>query len=297
MKHTHTQKCSVQGYTNTNTIPRGRKVDHMKNTFRNSILLLLVLVLVLAAVPAGAVRIWRCEKDNTVNCTLACTKCGNVKFGLVQFGHYPQTTEGNDNTPIEWQILDVQDGKVLLISKYGLDAKPYHEDWTNITWENCTLRTWLNGEFLNKAFTPKEQANILLTNVDNSKSQGYSEWDTDGGNNTQDRVFLLSYAEANKYFGVNHYSVDKPKGYPNKDSRVKPTAYAIAQGAYTNSDYKTSESAETGLWWLRSPGYDWNSAANVTTNGSLSGSYVYRDSGYIRPALWVDLNTLNILVY
>ncbi len=56
-------------------------------------------------------------------------------------------------------------------------------------WENCTLCTWLNETFLNKAFNKYEQFAILLTDVDNSELQCYSEWDTNGGNNTLDKVF------------------------------------------------------------------------------------------------------------
>ena len=61
----------------------------------------------------------------------------------------------------------------------------------------------MNGAFLNKAFVEQEQAGILLTNVDNSDSQGYNGWNTSGGNNSQDKLFLLSYAEANKYLEEN----------------------------------------------------------------------------------------------
>lgn len=151
----------------------------------------------------------------------------DAKFAVgnyVSFGTYPQTKAGNDATPIEWLVLARDGNKALLISRYGLDAQPYNKDNTSVTWETCTLRTWLNGMFYNKAFSSAEQAAILTTNVDNSKSQCYSGWNTSGGNNTQDKVFLLSYAEASKYFGVTYNS-------SNTKSRVAPTAYAIAQGA------------------------------------------------------------------
>ena len=93
----------------------------------------------------------------------------------------------------------VRDGKkALLLSRYGLDAQPYNTEDTAITWEKSTLRTWLSGTFIDKAFTSAEQSAILETNVDNGSGQGYSKWNTNGGNNTQDKVFLLSYAEANQ---------------------------------------------------------------------------------------------------
>lgn len=114
---------------------------------------------------------------------------------------------------------------MLLISKYGLDVQPYHRDWTAITWEACTLRAWLNDTFLNTAFTAGERSGILTTGVDNSKEQGYGEYDTRGGNHTQDQLFLLSCAEANRYFGVQYCFVTGAEN--NVVSRVAPTAYAI----------------------------------------------------------------------
>ena len=201
----------------------------------------------------------------------------------VTLGHYPQTSGGNDNTPIEWLVLARDGNKALLISRYGLDAKPYNEKLVDITWEKCTLRTWLNGTFLNKAFTAAEQKGILLTNVDNGSSQGYSKWSTSGENNTQDRVFLLSYAEADKYLGVDS---------KNTKSRVAPTAYAIKQGAYTSSSNKTADGAASGWWWLRSPGIREDFAASVLNDGSIFGYLdVSCDDGCVRPALWINLES------
>lgn len=208
----------------------------------------------------------------------------DVKFTVgnyVTFGTYPQTKAGNDATPIEWLVLARDGDKTLLISCYGLDAQPYNTSIIDVTWETCTLRKWLNGTFYNKAFSSAEQAAILTTNVDNSKSQCYSAWNTSGGNNTQDKVFLLSYAEANKYFGVTY------SGDINTKSRVAPTAYAIAQGAFRNSS-KHVDSTNTS-WLLRSPGNGRGSAARVFPNGSLGSIGVSYDSSAVRPALWVNL--------
>lgn len=211
----------------------------------------------------------------------------DAKFAVgnyVTFGTYPQTKEGNDATPIEWLVLARDGDKALLISRYGLDAQPYNKDNTSVTWETCTLRTWLNSTFYNKAFSSAEQAAILTTNVDNSKSQCYSGWNASGGNNTQDKVFLLSYAEANKYFGVTYDNSSNTK------SRVAPTAYAIAQGAFTYSYDKTADSTDAGWWCLRSPGNYQDRAAGVDTVGSLGNSSVSNVSGSVRPALWVNID-------
>jgi hypothetical protein len=193
--------------------------------------------------------------------------------------------------PIEWMVLDYDaaNNRALLISRYGLDAQPYNEKSVEITWEKCTLRTWLNSAFYNKAFSTSEQSAILPTNVDNSSSQGFSLYSSDGGNNTQDKIFLLSVAEAYKYFNVQ-YSVSNNTKSTNTKSRVQPTVYAIEQGAYISNGNKTAEGTAAGIWWLRSPGSVQDSAAFVNYDGSLLSCYVYFASCAVRPAFWLDLN-------
>ena len=232
------------------------------------------------------------EDDNMVAGAVAVAVAvakRDAKFAVgnyVTFGEYPQTTAGEDMTPIEWLVLARDGDKALLISRYGLDAQPYNKHNTSVTWETCTLRTWLNGTFYNKAFSSVEQAAILTTNVDNSKNQCYSGWSTSGGNNTQDKVFLLSYAEANKYFGVPYGNSSNTK------SRVAPTAYAIAQGTWASSSNKTADGTDAGWWWLRSPGNYQDFAAVVDTDGSLRNITVNYVSGSVRPALWVNIGEL-----
>jgi len=243
-------------------------------------------------------KIEECEKQIAAAAVAAAVAAREAKLkpyktvgNYVTFGHYPQTRDGNDNTAIEWLVLDYDaaNNRALLLSRYGLDAQPYNKDWDDIswwddiTWEKCTLRTWLNGTFLNKAFTTQEQSGILLTNVDNSKSQNYSRWGTNDENNTQDKVFLLSYAEANKYLGVTWDNRNNTK------SRVAPTAYGVKQGVDTSSYYKTADGEAAGWWWLRSPAGDHNVAA-VRIDGALDH---YSDNAYggVRPALWINLKS------
>ena len=115
--------------------------------------------------------------------------------------------------------------------------------------------------------------------MDNSKAQGYSGYNTSGGNNTQDKVFLLSDAEVWKYF-------------KDDDARkCAPTDYAIKQGAYTSIAYKAAEGTAAGWWWLRSPGFDQLRAAYVYIGGSLMSNSVDIGSGCVRPALWINLKS------
>ena len=222
----------------------------------------------------------------TNNPDLAAAAAHEAKYSVgnyVTFGCYPQTSGGDDSTEIEWLVVAREGNKALLISRYGLDAQPYNEKYVDITWEKCTLRTWLNETFLNKAFTEHEQKGILLTNVDNGSSQGYSRKSTSGGDNTRDKVFLLSYAEVNEYLGVTYDNSS------NMKSRAAPTAYALKRGASTSSNNETADGLAAGWWWLRSPGGIQGGGARVYSDGSLSGSRVNVGNGCVRPALWIDL--------
>ncbi|MBO5568252.1 MAG: hypothetical protein J6A79_04900, partial [Clostridia bacterium] len=194
--------------------------------------------------------------------------------GIVTLGTYEQDNDTGDGPePIEWIVLDTDGKKSLLISRYGMDAKPYNEKNTDITWEKCTLRNWLNKDFLEMAFTKDEQRGILTTKVDNGKKQGNSSWNTNGGKNTQDKVFLLSYAEAGKYFGSNSARA------------VKATEYAKENGAAVNSSNGNS------WWWLRSPGNNQNNATNVNNDGSRLSGGVFDASYVVRPAFWLNLES------
>ena len=194
----------------------------------------------------------------------------------VTFGNYEQDNNlDNGPEPIEWIVLDVQDGKALLISKCGLDAKPYHEHFKdNITWETCSLRSWLNGSFLGTAFTSEDQKLLVIKEVDNSKNQGYSNWNTDGGKNTKDKVFLLSCSEANMYFHSD-------------DERIcEVTSYAARQGVFLRNGSNICR------WWLRSPGRTKGNAAHIPSDGTL-GAYniVYSAYDAVRPAVWINFDS------
>ena len=210
---------------------------------------------------------------------------------IVTQGRYEQDNSFfNGPEPIEWLVLDVQDGRALLISKYGLDAKPYNKELTDTTWERSSLRIWLNDYFLNKAFTISERDVILLTDVDNSDSQRYSDWSKKwnaiGGNDTQDYIFLLSCREAFQYFNVTKENNE------NIASRISPTAYARAQGAYVTKDYLAGDGKPAAAYWtLRSPGIFQNDAAFVINDGALASYYVVNSLACVRPALWVNLDS------
>lgn len=220
--------------------------------------------------------------------TVSMSKRSIAPGSIVTFGIYPQTAGGTDRTPIEWLVLDVQEGKALLLSRYGLDAKPYNTANVNTTWATCTLRAWLNDAFLRYAFTSQEQMRIASCQVSNADNQGYGKWKTSGGYDTVDKIFLLSYKEAHEYLGVTlstENSSDTPKAV------VHPTRYAILQGAIEDEeDFATPSGEAAGSWWLRSPGNNQRLAANVFIDGNLDLQPVSLNTLCVRPALWVDLS-------
>ena len=262
--------------------------EDMKSAKGRIAVVLLALVCLFAGISNGERAAWDCpecgRKGNTGNfcgnCAHPAPEAGPVYAvgDIITFGHYEQDNNlNNGQEAIEWIVLDYNETekKALLLSRYGLDTKPYHGYGnTNGIWGNCFLRSWLTGKFFRAAFTAEEQQKILKTNVDNSMSQGYSEWDTNGGNDTIDRIFLLSYREA-----IEEYFKD------NESRTCKPTAYAIAQGA------SVSSSDGNGWWWLRSPGFTPSQATCVGNDGAHYSESLSEESGCVRPALWLNLDS------
>ena len=212
---------------------------------------------------------------------------------IVAFGHYEQDgDEENGPEEIEWIVLDEKDGKSLLLSRYGLEAMPYHTKVMNITWAKCSLRTWLNKDFLESAFSEDEQDLILETKVDNSQKQGYRRWNnwkkTKGGKNTKDRIFLLSYLEAKQYLGVTRSDEGNPSGVARMTEFVRQKT---ADSPYYRN--MTEDSPEYGVctWWLRSPGYLQKLVATVNWDGTLVAFEPAEEAGGVRPALWVKKHT------
>ena len=200
---------------------------------------------------------------------LKAAKAGDYVF----FGAYEQDNNtSNGKEDIEWLVLEVKDGKALVISKYALDCQQYNTSYTGVTWETCTLRKWLNNDFLGAAFSADEKSMIPTVTVSADKNPDYS---TNPGNTTQDQVFLLSITEANKYF-----SSDSAR-------QCNPTEYAVAGGAYVDSSNGNCR------WWLRSPGFIQHRAAWVNNDGYVLeyGDDVDIGSTAVRPALWIDLNS------
>lgn len=183
----------------------------------------------------------------------------------IEFGNYPQGPNGETKV-IEWLILESDDNSSLLLSKYALDCKPYNELFEETCWEKCSARQWLNNEFLNKAFNDEEKSQILISNVTADKNPNF---DTDQGSDTEDKVFLLSVLESQKYIK------------DDKDRICWPTPYANKIGVW-----KWDESGACDNW-LRTIGGSAYGATDVIIFGTIrfSGASVRGVSSGIRPAI------------
>ena len=191
---------------------------------------------------------------------------------IITFGSYEQDNKtANGKEAIEWKVLEKdQNGKMLLISRYALDCRHYHSKNEKVTWETSDIRSWLNNDFYGTAFTKSERAKIKSTTLENRDNADYN---TDGGNDTKDKVFLLSIDEAKAYL-------------PSTVERVCiATKYAESQGSQLESLTRSCR------WWLRSPGSTLYTASFVKVDGFILqlGTPVSVEKRSVRPAVWVEL--------
>lgn len=199
---------------------------------------------------------------------------------VIEFGSYPFDRKG-EARPIRWNILHQDGNKALLFSAYGLDVKPFHDKRAMVSWENCSLRNWLNEDFYNAAFAEAEKMQILPTKVETPSNPVHG---TIGCSDTEDRVFLLSIGEMEDYLA-------------DYERSVFPTPFAQKQKLYTG-DFGA-------CWWrLRSPGEMTGIAAGVGEDGNLGQlQFLPTAFGYLShegdlvdygqlavcPATWVEL--------
>ena len=158
----------------------------------------------------------------------------------------------------EWTVLDKQDGKLLLITKYGL----YYTWSSGNSWEESDLREALNGSFY-RYFSETEKQWICLT--ENTTLPNPISG-TDSGGPTEDYIFILSYYEALEYF-------------PDNDSRIA---------------YDASNHEKTVSWYLRTMAQDKYHICAVYTNGEVDcgeegKGHSYEDKTYTRPVMWVSV--------
>ena len=228
-----------------------------------------------------------------------------AEWDCIWFGNYWQEDTNGDGkadkndkkTPIKWRVLSVDGDDVFLMADKNLDCQRYNDTYTDVTWETCTMRSWLNGygaesnkdgkdysgnNFLDNAFSADEQSAIRTTNVVNHDNPEYG---TEGGNDTTDKVYLLSLDEVkNLSYGFGSHN-------STSATRVAVNTAYTAGGGEIESEYMSS-AGKVDYWWLRSSGIisfyascvDYN--GYVSADGGIVGSI---DSYGVRPALHLNL--------
>ncbi len=227
---------------------------------------------------------------------------GVTTWDCVYFGNYYQSdATGTTKDPIKWRVLSVDGDDAFLLADQNLDARLYNESHTNVTWETCTLRSWLNGygastnventdyssdNFIDTAFTAAEQSAILRTDVSNEDNRYY---DTEGGNHTEDQVYLLSSAEASSAsYGFN------------STFRTESKTRVSTNTTYTAGKSGMNSVGKADWWWLRSPGYGgyYSGDSYVIYNGCGDFfDYVNSFNVGVRPALHLNLSFSDLWSY
>ena len=177
--------------------------------------------------------------------------------------------------PIKWRVLQSENGEAFLLSDVILDKQLYNENDKYVTWEKSSLRAWLNKKFIKRAFIDEEREKINITEIVNQDNPVYG---IEGGNNTFDKIFLLSLSEVSEQQDGEKY------GFLDDEIRV-----------CGKSDFSKTVS----WWWLRSPGRNSFSAAEVDCCGWIlrCGVDVCYDSDGVRPALHLNLSSSNLFSY
>ena len=258
---------------------------------------LLIMALVLQSVYLTMNVTNESAKAATLNLHNPTMVNGVSTWDCVYLGTYWQNDTNGDGVadqndakePIKWRVLQVDGDDVFLMSDKNLDCQKYNNNQVDVTWETCTLRTWLYSNFYRKAFSTEEQNAIKVTTVVNDKNEVYG---TSGGNTTKDKIYIPSIKEVTntKYGFVNYNS-------RNVTRKAKNTAYTM------NYFINQSNVSQYGVWWIRTPGANHQQAAIVDGPG-----YVFGDSYYsglsvvdkyvvVRPVMHISLSALDKLEF
>ena len=212
--------------------------------------------------------------------------------------------------PVKWRVLETDGSTAMLLSDVALDDQMYNTENIDTTWETSTIRSWLNGygpgdnqestdyssrNFIDSAFSKAEQDAIVITNVVNDDNIEYA---TEGGNDTSDKLFLLSEKEIYTETAAVHGFVSDYDTY-DEARRCKSSDYAKAMGVESENDEKYKGNCK---WWLRSPGYAGDDAVNVHQDGYVSrngynGDNVNDNKRGVRVALNLNLSLPNLYTY
>ena len=207
--------------------------------------------------------------------------------------------------PIRWRVLDIQAGRMLLLADRMPDSVPFHSADTDVAWDRCTLRSWLNGYgadaneqgtdytgigFIDRAFTAAEREAILPVRCPNPANRSYG---TSSGTDTEDYLFILSNEEVFEGADAGRYGFHAGRDYDDPAKRFTSTLYAKCMGAWWSpvDDY-----AGNSFWFMRTSGYTSRSVTYICDFGYVysKGTLVTCSDAGVLPAMWIDLSKAEI---
>jgi len=215
--------------------------------------------------PQGSVEVYD-DNDYTDDTPSIAYSAGDI----ITLGSYEQDGDkSNGAEPLEWLVLETEDGRAMLLSLYAIDVQPYHSNRDNKrTWANCDLNDWLDETFYNDAFTAAEKSRILNTKISTPNNPDYG---TSGGSDSYDKVFILSVDEARSFFTTN-------------ERIARPTWQTRILGGYADNKHD-----DVCWWWLRSTGENGWKACYVDEFGNIGteGNWIDLEIS-VRPAIYVE---------
>ncbi len=247
-----------------------------------------------------------------------CVDFDKAQIGdMVAMGEY-EMSPGNDRTePIKWRVIDRKDDRLFiicdkLIDSFCFNTNPNQEDLDSVSWENCSVRAFLNDpEGFLSCFTEEEIDMIEITRNQNkaANEQLLKYWGGfhDEGNaaysqmadqhrsddpQTDDRVFLLSFEEVEGYFGEASEPSDDPS-YPYSEMPKNSQWIAYVTKAVQDNGTGFYDSRTLGGAWmtrtLSTADPKWgNQVTYISADGQVFNYFTYVPL-FIRPAMWIKI--------
>ena len=189
--------------------------------------------------------------------------------------------------PIKWRIIEKNDDQAVLLADQIIDGSAYNFEATDVNWENCDLRDFMQEEIYENAFTDKEKQSIIHTEIKNLDNYYFK---TECGEDTKDYIYVLSEEDIFYSDKAAAHGFSRSDGIIDLARRFKPTEYAIARGAWASK-------SGMGYWVLRTNGYSASNAVYVSDLGAVynRGSYVNCLDAGILPAMTIDLKTARLV--
>ena len=266
------------------------------------------------------------EVESILNGTKGYKTLKEAKVGdTVVFGKYEQDIcLSNGSDPIKWKVLDIKDGKALLLSEDVIDDHTFNNKQEDTSWETSSLRAFLNGDFYNSVFSDEEKNKIVTSHLENKSYADYlsSYWqnnsyiefnnlnNVNNGNPTDDKVFILDLGEIREYLGnedgyyPSFASLDNgPKDWLETWSKfginfdyaaggriARPSEAIVRWSNVAFSTYHQSSTRHYANYWVRTMADNNQRALVVTDIGAFMSYSTYSDNVGVRPAIWVEIN-------